>query len=360
MTTAHQPVAYRFGGMADQIMLLPALARLQRSYGMSPLLIHRAGWSDELLAEQWGEVRILRPDRLPYWLNPSQQALVKELREIGPAPAYLFGDAARLYPLLELAGLQAGDIIDARHYPRGPREHQVAYQLRLASQCPPRWQSAFCADAPLRELPAPVLQVDDRQRRECLSWLTGRQWDDRPFILIQPGTHLTQEEEDASARLNCRWPERHWAAVIDTLSVEAEGARFLLCGTPEDLPYHRRILDLCRYRRVASLAEGLTASRLLPLLEYAHSMISVSAGPAHAAAAVNCPLVAIFGRTDPHRERPLARQAPVLIATPQGLDWIRWAPGEVEPELVVQAWRELVRTHPWPASHPRRRAPSRL
>jgi len=83
--------------------------------------------------------------------------------------------------------------------------------------------------------------------------------------------------------------------------------------------------------------------------------VSVNAGPAHAAAAVNCPLVAVFGYSDPARQRPLRRQAPLEIATTQGLDWEAWSPGLLEPEQVVEAWRALLPRAPWPASGNTRR-----
>jgi heptosyltransferase-2/heptosyltransferase-3 len=53
--------------------------------------------------------------------------------------------------------------------------------------------------------------------------------------------------------------------------------------------------------------------RLLALLSMAHSCISVDTGPAHVAAALDCPLVVLFGQANPSRFRPVSRTSPVQV-----------------------------------------------
>jgi ADP-heptose:LPS heptosyltransferase len=45
----------------------------------------------------------------------------------------------------------------------------------------------------------------------------------------------------------------------------------------------------------------------------AHSCISVDTGPAHAAAALDCPLVVLFGKASPARFRPVSGTSPVQV-----------------------------------------------
>jgi hypothetical protein len=66
-------------------------------------------------------------------------------------------------------------------------------------------------------------------------------------------------------------------------------------------------------KRVRSLAGETPLRRLLSVLSLAHSLISVDTGPAHAAAAIGCPLVVLFGATDPRVNGPIATSAPVSI-----------------------------------------------
>jgi heptosyltransferase-2/heptosyltransferase-3 len=70
-------------------------------------------------------------------------------------------------------------------------------------------------------------------------------------------------------------------------------ASIILCGTQEELDMLRRIQAAAGLECVGVGGTGLR--RLFALCEVAHSMISVDAGPAHAAAALGLPLVVLYG-----------------------------------------------------------------
>jgi heptosyltransferase-2/heptosyltransferase-3 len=82
--------------------------------------------------------------------------------------------------------------------------------------------------------------------------------------------------------------------------------------------------------------------RLLPLLERASSLIAVDTGPAHAAAALGCPTVALFGHIDPWLYRPGGATTPAvtLTGTVDGKPNILG----IEAGRVVSAWEQLVDT----------------
>jgi heptosyltransferase-2/heptosyltransferase-3 len=88
-----------------------------------------------------------------------------------------------------------------------------------------------------------------------------------------------------------------------------------------------------------NVADGLPIGILLPLLERASSLISVDTGPAHAAAALNCPTVALFGESDPLLYRPggVTTPAVTLVGQIDGHPDIL----AIEPATVIAAWREL-------------------
>jgi heptosyltransferase-2/heptosyltransferase-3 len=68
-------------------------------------------------------------------------------------------------------------------------------------------------------------------------------------------------------------------------------------------------------------------------------MISVDTGPAHSAAALDCPLVVLFGREDQRVWRPRARGDTVrAVGGERGRDS---AVADIEVESVLAAWREL-------------------
>jgi heptosyltransferase-2/heptosyltransferase-3 len=77
------------------------------------------------------------------------------------------------------------------------------------------------------------------------------------------------------------------------------------------------------------------------MLSMAHSCISVDTGPAHAAAALDCPLVVLFGKASPTRFRPLSANSPVEILV--GLTDDDSAPdiGRIKPSQVLTSWCNL-------------------
>ncbi|MGH8322350.1 MAG: glycosyltransferase family 9 protein, partial [Steroidobacteraceae bacterium] len=78
------------------------------------------------------------------------------------------------------------------------------------------------------------------------------------------------------------------------------------------------------------------------LLQRAHSMISVDTGPAHAAAALGCPTVALFGTAPPDLYRPGGATTPAiaLTGTVAGQQNILG----IAPQTVLDSWLELLHT----------------
>jgi heptosyltransferase-2/heptosyltransferase-3 len=78
---------------------------------------------------------------------------------------------------------------------------------------------------------------------------------------------------------------------------------------------------------------------LLPLLERADGMIAIDTGPTHAAAALGCPTVALFGKSDPVLYRPGGTETRVAVVT----GTVDGQPDilGITPEAVLDAWRTL-------------------
>lgn len=53
-----------------------------------------------------------------------------------------------------------------------------------------------------------------------------------------------------------------------------------------------------------NVADDLPVPRLVSLLDRADGLVTVDSGPAHAAAAVGCPQVVLFGKASPSLYRP--------------------------------------------------------
>jgi heptosyltransferase-2/heptosyltransferase-3 len=134
-------------------------------------------------------------------------------------------------------------------------------------------------------------------------------------VCIQAGSKRTTRRGRASRASNSKyWRERNWGALIDAIIATLPGAQVMLCGLPAEAAMCAAIRGSCaNTASVHNLANELPLRRLLALLSLAHSCVSVDTGPAHAAAALNCPLVVLFGKANPRRFRPLSLSSPVEV-----------------------------------------------
>jgi len=114
----------------------------------------------------------------------------------------------------------------------------------------------------------------------------------------------------------------------------------LLSGTPAELSLNEDIKVCADTADVHNVADDLPISVLLPLLERAHSMISVDTGPAHAAAALGCPTVSLFGTANAPLFRPGGATTPAIGLTGT-VDGVQNILG-ITVETVVAAWLSLI------------------
>lgn len=104
-----------------------------------------------------------------------------------------------------------------------------------------------------------------------------------------------------------RWPAERYGRVARALA--ADGVRSILnCGPGED--------DLARQAEVASEGAAVpmkcSITELIALTRRARIFIGGDTGPLHLAAALQVPVVAIFGPTDPARNGPFGTRSVVL------------------------------------------------
>ena len=78
----------------------------------------------------------------------------------------------------------------------------------------------------------------------------------------------------------------------------------VLLGTGPEYALNQEVAALANIARLYNEADALPIPRLVALLARADGLITVDSGPAHAAAAVGCPLVVLFGKALPSLYRP--------------------------------------------------------
>jgi lipopolysaccharide heptosyltransferase I len=115
------------------------------------------------------------------------------------------------------------------------------------------------------------------------------------YALLFPGTNWPTK----------RWPVEHFAAIVKPLE-ERLGLKCLVGGGSNELELARKIPG------AINVAGKTTLRQLTALIERASLVISNDSGPMHIAAALNRPLVALFGPTNPIRTGPYKREGSVL------------------------------------------------
>jgi heptosyltransferase-2/heptosyltransferase-3 len=333
------PLVCRFGALGDMILITPLLKQLYERSGLPCDLVAIGAWNHPLFMHMpWvREVITIDSRSAPFWLNRSQRELVRTLRSRDYRFVWVCETSRKSYRLLERAGISRANCANQLDLPPRDDEHYCDSWLRLGNVSPAGFEYPPRPDTQANT----ELFVTDEERDECRLWLRRRELDpERPLICIQAGSKRTTRRGRVDRDSNTKyWPEANWAAVIDALIERLPGAQLLLCGVPAELDMCRSIEVLCRQRHaVQAVADDLPLRRLLALLSIAHSCISVDTGPAHAAAALNCPLTVLFGKANPTRFRPVSSDSPVRVL--QGRTSADSEPeiSLISPRQVIEAW----------------------
>jgi heptosyltransferase-2/heptosyltransferase-3 len=300
-----RPLAVRCGAFGDMV-LLTALIRVLYAEFRAPVDIVTSGsWSEPLLRGQpgVGEIFSMRSRKTPYWMSIDQQRVVRQLRARGSGPTWFCDgdDAAR--PLLERAGIDAEYMVDVKDHALLPGEHATQQWRRLAQIMPSRG-AAPCADSGT-VLPGCYLEVTDAQRAQLAAWLRTRGLADQPLILMQIGNKRTMRRGLRRLAVNHKyWPNERWAEVLRHLRRQHPGHALVLLGTGPEYRLNQEVAALAGIGGLHNVADDLPVPRLVSLLDRADGLVTVDSGPAHAAAAVGCPQVVLFGRASPSLYRP--------------------------------------------------------
>lgn len=105
------------------------------------------------------------------------------------------------------------------------------------------------------------------------------------------------------------WPEEYFAEVAKMKM--NEGWAVWLFGSNNDLPRGEKIQQIT-HDRCVNLVGKTTLDEVIGLLSLADAVISNDSGLMHLAAALNVPLVAVYGSSSPQFTPPLSPQAKVL------------------------------------------------
>ena len=106
-----------------------------------------------------------------------------------------------------------------------------------------------------------------------------------------------------------RWPEHYYATIAE--KALEQGCQVWIFGSVKDMPVAKKIQAFCR-DRCHDLTGRTTLSEAIDLLSLASCVVTNDSGLMHIAAALNRPLIALYGSTDPAFTPPLSKQAQIL------------------------------------------------
>lgn len=316
--------------VGDAVMTVPALRELRRVLPGAHVTLATRAWAegifegadfvDDLLvikgergAAAWREAREWRAHRFDLALlfpNAFAPALVSALARV----------PARVGYATEGRGLLLTHPLPVPEW-RGQR-HEVFYYLNLVAElerllvgsstvavgesragvddCEPRVRLNLEVSGQRRELARGLLREH--------SLMPGRESEDgtaRPLVALCPGSTNSRAK---------RWPAERFAALADLLA-ERAGADVLLVGAGAELEVSLEVARLAR-RRPVVLTGKTELSQTAALLAVSDLLVTNDTGPAHVAAAVGCPVVVIFGPTNPVTTRPFSALAGVVRRPP--------------------------------------------
>ena len=152
------------------------------------------------------------------------------------------------------------------------------------------------------ECPAPSLQPDpDIVSQAMTKFKLDR---DNPILALCPGAEFGRAK---------KWPEKHYAEIAKRhISL---GGKVWLFGSASDKPACEEIASSLDKESVANLAGETSLQEAVALLSQTDQVVANDSGLMHVAAALEKPLVAIYGSTSPGYTPPLNKQNEIIQAT---------------------------------------------
>lgn len=301
----------RFGRIGDILVLTPALRAIAGAHPDAEIdvLTTAAGVATLAGNPHVRDVFELRARRLPRLLNRERARLVRQLRGRAYDAAFLFEGAQRYRTLADDIGAPTTWSFARDDEPETPT------RVRRA---PDRHEGLRFLDVLARAgIPAAGVHydfhVDDaaRERARTLLDEAGIARDARIAGIhaghFQRGLRLRKPHAKT-------WPADRYAEIIRRL--DALGYTVVLTGGAGERVLNRRIAALAGVA-VTDLAGRTDLRTLAAVIQRCDVFLAPDTGPAHLAAAVRTPLVALFGPKPPHIMGPLGDDARIVRLHPE-------------------------------------------
>jgi ADP-heptose:LPS heptosyltransferase len=248
-----------------------------------------------------------RPDAIV--VAPFQRTLLDEYIVDRLAPISSIGMSGILYPGSFDHGLDLKSGIQLTHQVAvREKDHELA---KNAALCGTLIGTSI-------ELPPPALQLADTLTQSAIDWLAEKGLEPGRFWAVCAGSHPWA--------LVRNWPPDLWARLCATL-VDEFPLSLLFIGTPNEYGFTAEVLRLmvASAERCVNVCDTPPPLALLPgILAQSAGYLGKDSGPMHIAAALQKPVVAVFGGGTWPRFVPAANSgAAVTVGVPcAGCGWV--------------------------------------
>lgn len=290
--------------IGDAVMAQPLLQLLRKRYPAHPIDVLAPGW----VAPVWRAMRevddvLESPFRHGALQLRERWRFAKRLRQRGYAQAYVLPNTLKfaLIPWLARIPQRVGyrgemryGLLNVMHRDqRNAPRPMVSFYAALAA--PPTVHAL-----PVSALPRPALAVPQEHVIETMSKI-GLQAG-RSLVVFAPGAEFGPAK---------RWPASHFAELAGTILQARPDVQIVLLGSGKDKDVCAEIVS--SEQRVHNLAGITSLDQAIALIAKADAVISNDSGLLHIASALNRPIVAIYGPTDPGHAPPFSDVATSLF-----------------------------------------------
>lgn len=281
--------------IGDAVMAQPLLRRLKELHPERPIDVLAPKW----VAPAWEAMReVDRVMETPFRHGALQlgerRRFARDLRKNGYVDSYVLPNTLKYALIPWMAG------IPRRVGYKGEMRYGLLNVMHHDEPGAPRPMTQFyqaLADAPVRglprpeKLPYPQLQVAPEESAQALAKLGFARG--TRFVAFAPGA------EFGSAK---RWPPAQYAELARIAQQEVPGIQVLLMGSPKDRAVCDEIQALTP--GVRNIAGETSLKEAIALMAQASAVVTNDSGLMHIAAALNRPIVALYGPTDPRQTPP--------------------------------------------------------
>ena len=179
--------------------------------------------------------------------------------------------------------IRASTLAPPEYHPE--RRNMVHYIGHVLAQGVP---AGYCYDAaPSLRPPAHIKSAD----------LIGNE---RDYICLHPGNSLLASGKQALRS----WPEPHWRDLIELITRQHPALQVVLIGEKNEQALSTAIA--ANFPGVINLVGQTSLQQLMVVLADARAVVTTDTGPAHVAAALGTPVIAVFGPSEAHGTGPYA------------------------------------------------------